>query len=525
MLHELVVDNLGVIGHAQVLLGPGVTALTGETGAGKTLVTEAINLLLGGRADPALVRPGADQAEVQGRFVLADDTEVTVRRVIPATGRSRAYLNGSLATAAVLAETVGPLVEVHGQHGQQAMLRTVPKREALDRFGNHDLGPLAQAQAALGQAQARLGEFGGDEFARAREIELLHYQVDEIDAAAISGPDEDAELANTEEILGDAQGHREAAERALEILSADGSAGEAIGDALAALRDRSPFQTETARLYDIQADIGDIVESLRAQTESIEADPARLAELQTRREVLSGLRRKYGAELAAVISFADQARARLTELENHTEMADKLTAEIEKLEMTRAAAAAELVAARVATAESLADRVQAELRELALPSARFEIRVDGEAGEAVDFHVAMNPGSAPMALAKVASGGELSRVMLALQLVVGGDTGTVVFDEVDAGVGGEAAGSIGRALSGVGSDCQVLVVTHLPQVAAFADRQINIHKTTDGSTAATELSELDEAGRIIELARMLSGSPDSESARAHAAELLGSARS
>jgi len=522
MLTELVVRNLGVIEQASVLLEPGVTALTGETGAGKTLITEAINLLKGGRAEPSLVRPGSDEATIEGRFVDAQGGEFVVRRVLPADGRSRAYLNGGLSTASVLDQAISPLIEIHGQHGQQTMLRGATRRAALDRFGNHDLEPLAMASEALRQALLDLEALGGDDIARNREMELLQYQLDEIDAAQITDADEDDRLALQERVLGDAGAHGEAAAAAIEELGVDGAAGASLATALTALRDREPFAPVVERLYVMQAEMADLVEELRAASGSIDDDPASLHDLQARREVLTSVRRKYGTDLAAVIAFGAQTRARLVELENHAERAVEVAARIEKLQAAEAKAAAELLAARQVTAPKLSKKVQAELRQLALPKAKFEIEVQGASGSDVDFLVSMNPGSPASPVAKVASGGELSRIMLALQLVVGGDTESVIYDEVDAGVGGEAALAIGQALSGVGAKHQVLVVTHLPQVAACADHQINIVKTVKGKSTATELHDLDHDGRVIELARMLSGSPDSDNARAHAAELLAS---
>ena len=520
MLHELVVRNLGVIEQASALLGPGVTALTGETGAGKTLVTEAINLLTGGRADAVLVRPGADEAVVEGRFVLDDGREVVVRRVVPADGRSRAYLDGSFATIAELESTIGGLVEVHGQHGHQTMLRPAARRAALDRFGGHDLDHIAAIRSDLRDACARLDELGGDERARAREIELLAFQVEEIAAAAIVDADEDDRLVEREAVLGDAGAHGEAAEQATELLSVDGVVGAGLAEAIAAVRDRAPFERVADRLYGVQSDLVDIVEELRSVAEAIEDDPAALAEVQARRELLTSLRRKYGADLTAVIAFGAEAAERLAQLRNHDETAAELQRTIDELERAEAEAASELRAAREAAAPRIARAVQRELRRLALPKARFEVLVEGRDGGDVDFAISMNPGAPVLPLAKVASGGELSRVMLALQLVLGSDTDTVIYDEVDAGVGGEAATAIGRALAGVGRSHQVLVVTHLPQVAACADHQLNIVKSVRGASTITELHDLDHDGRIVELARMLSGSPDSDNARAHAAELL-----
>jgi len=523
MLQELAVSNLGVIESASVLFGPGLTALTGETGAGKTLVTEAINLLAGGRADPLLVRTGADEATVEGRFVLDDGSELTVRRVVPASGRSRAYLDGSMATATALAETVGPLIEVHGQHGHQTLLQAASRRMALDTIAKIDARKLSEIRAEIRKALLELDGLGGDEIARTREIDLLKFQIEEIEEVAIAGPDEDDALTQRESVLGDAEAHRGAGETALELLSADGKAGAAIAEALAALRERVPYTKSAERLYGLQAELIDLVEELRDEVSVVAEDPEALAEVQRRREQLTGLRRKYGRDLASVLAFHAEAAARRDQLEHHGERAAALQAELEQLAAAEAAESARLLAARSTAAPKVAKRVVDELRQLALPNAEVKVTVDGPAGGDIDFAVSMNPGAPALPLAKVASGGELSRVMLALQLVLGADTGTVIYDEVDAGVGGEAATSIGRALAGVGDQHQVLVVTHLPQVAACADHQVTIVKSVKGKTTLTELHQLDPDGRVVELARMLAGSPDSDNARAHAAELLAAA--
>ncbi len=359
MLSELVVRNLGVIEEASVLLNSGVTALTGETGAGKTLITEAINLLKGARAEPSLVRPGAAEASVEGRFIDATGTEFVVRRVVPADGRSRAYLNGGLSTASVLDETISPLIEIHGQHGQQTMLRSAARRAALDRFGGHDLEPLALATESLRQAQLDLEALGGDEISRNRESELLQYQLDEIDGARLADADEDDRLAELELVLGDAGALGEAAELAIELLSVDGPVGSALVEALGALRERSPFAAVTDRLYAMQAEVADIVEELRDAAAAIDDDPASLQTVQARREVLTGLRRKYGPDLAAVIEFGADAQRRLDEIRNHDERAREVADRIQAFQAERARASQDLLAARQATAPVLSKKVQA----------------------------------------------------------------------------------------------------------------------------------------------------------------------
>ena len=524
MLTELAVTNLGVIEHVRVVLGPGMTALTGETGAGKTMLVEAIELLVGGRADPALVRPGADEAVIEGRFVIDEDDELVLTRVIPAVGRSRGYVDGRLAPAAALAEWGARLVDLHGQHAHQSLLNVATQRAALDHFGGVDLEPLLAARAAVTEIEAALAELGGDERARAREIDLLRFQVDELSAAAITDVDEDERLAAEEELLADAIAHQQAALAAIAALADEGGALDGLGAAIAAVAARRPFAALHDRLRDVMAEAGDIVSDLRAAGEAITDDPERQAAVRARRQLLHELRRKYGETLAEVIEFGAEAAQRLAELESHDERATALDRARTEALTDVAREAAIVGRARRAAAPQLGSAVEANLIELAMPNAQLRIEVGEDAGDDVSFLLAANPGSPPLALSKVASGGELARAMLALRLVMVGDSsgpGTLVFDEVDAGVGGVAASAVGRALARLAAgERQVLVVTHLAQVAACADVQIAISKADDGSTTTATVVVLDSDERVIELSRMLSGSPDSTSARQHAAELL-----
>lgn len=531
MLHELVVRNLGVIEEAVLVIGPGLTALTGETGAGKTLVTEAVALLSGGRADPAFVRPGATEAEVEGRFVSPgpDGDEVIIRRVIPADGRSRAYIDGRLATAGAIVDAVGDLIDLHGQHGQQTLLRAPSRRAALDQFGSIDPSPLAEARQAVRQVRGELAQLGGDDRARAREIELLRYQIDELEQAGITNPDEDQELIAEELLLGDATSHRESAIGAGSILGADGVVGDGLSRALALIGERQPFAGHTERLHAVMAEVSDLADELRGDAEAIPDDPTRLVAVGERRRVLAELRRKYGATLAEVIEYASESSARLEVLEGYEARAAEIEDDLARLLATEAKEAAKLGKQRRKAAPELASLVEERLRKLALPSAKVEVAVSADptdpldAGDNVDFLVSMNPGSPPLPISKVASGGELSRVMLALQLVVADAPPTIVFDEIDAGVGGQAATAVGRALKNVAHGRQVMVVTHLAQVAAFADQHVHISKSADKKSSVTTLETLNDAGRVVELSRMLSGSPDSDTAQSHAAELLADA--
>ena len=522
------VQNLGVIADLRLLLGPGMTALTGETGAGKTMLVEALDLLVGGKADQALVRPGADEATIEGRFVL-DDEEVVLARVVPAVGRSRAYVNGRIAPASALAEWGSRLVDLHGQHEHQSLLSPAVQRHALDHFGAVDLTGLVDARRDLARIEAQLAELGGDERARARELDLVRFQVNELDAARLDDPHEDLRLTAEEDELADAQAHREAAGTAVEVLTGDAGAADAVGNALAVIADRGPFHGIEARLRTVAAELADLASDLRSIGERIEDDPERLATVRERRQLLVDLRRKYGDTVADVMAFADEARARLGELETHDVRAAELDrARAEALERIAQAAAA-VGAARRGAAPRMANAIEQHLNELAMANASVGVAVgEVDPGDEVAFLLSANKGAPQLPLAKVASGGELARAMLGLRLVLlstRDDSGppTLVFDEVDAGIGGRAATAVGKALATLSSQRQVLVVTHLPQVAACAATQIAVTKTDDGTTTTATASPLGHDERVIELSRMLSGSPDSATAQEHAAELLASA--
>lgn len=531
MLTELHIENLGVIERAVLVLGPGMTALTGETGAGKTMLVEAIELLVGGRADPTVVRHGAAEARVDGRLVLPGGRELVVTRVIPAEGRSRAYVDGRPATAAQLAERAEGVIDLHGQHAHQSLLATGTQRAALDRFGGVDLEPLRSARARVTELDAELATLGGDARARAREIDLLRFQVGELDAAAIVDPDEDVALAAEEATLADAVAHREAGAAALEALRGDAAAGDALGRALHAVAERPPYAELHARLAGLSAELDDVAAELRHLSEAIEEDPARLAEVRARRQLLVDLRRKYGDTLGEVMAFHAEAETRLGELEQY----DRRAGELDRARLVALAdadrAAADVGRARRAAAPRLAAAVEARLRELAMPNAAIAVEVgshaDDHPGDQVRFLLAANPGSPLLPLTKVASGGELARTMLALRLVLSGagsgaagGPSVLVFDEVDAGVGGSAAAAVGRALADLGGHHQVLVVTHLAQVAASAHAQIVVTKRVDGAATFTEVTSVDGDSRVDEVARMLAGEATG-TARDHARELLG----
>lgn len=534
MLVELHIENLGVIERAELRFGPGMSALTGETGAGKTMLVEAIDLLVGGRADASIVRHGAAEARVDGRFDLGDDVgEVVLTRVVPADGRSRAYVDGRPATAASLADRARDLVDLHGQHAHQSLMSIAHQRAALDRYGGVDLGPLRAARARVTELEAELATLGGDERARAREIDLLRYQVDELDQAAIVDPDEDDTLAAEESTLADAQGHRAAGAGAIEALRGDeGGVDALLSAARRLLDDRAPFAAIAARLDAAMAELDDVAAELRGLTEGIDEDPERLAEIRERRQLLVDLRRKYGESLADVMAFHAEADDRLRELLDYDRRAAELDGLLASARTDADEAARAVRAARRAAAPGLAAAVEERLRSLALPDAAVAVEVGDDsdddadlAGDGVRFLFSANPGSPLLPLQRVASGGELARTMLALRLVLTGagdddSVGTLVFDEVDAGIGGSAANAVGRALADLSQRHQVLVVTHLAQVAGRAAHQFVVRKSVRDESTYTDVTPITDDARVDEIARMLSGEV-TDAARQAAGELIG----
>lgn len=547
MLAELRVQELGPISDLTLEPGTGMTVLTGETGAGKTLVVEALLLVLGGRASGQPVRSGASEASVEARFQTPGGAERILARRIPLQGRSRAWVDGQMATAQQLASAAAGLVDVHGQLQQYSLTTPAGRRRVLDAFAGTDLAPLEAARAALHRIDVERARLGGDPQARAREADMLRYQLQEIDEAHLSDPDEDEVLARQEAHLAASSADREALEQAAGLLDggwAPDSAGtsgavDLLRRARAALGDRPNVGTMSARLAEVVAEADDVRRELRHLLDGWEDDPAKLAQVQERRYELARLRRKYGATLRAVMAFAIDAQGSLARL-------DGAEAQARALEEARAAALSRLAEAerairaqRIAAATSLGSEATRRLRTLAMPRAVLQVTVGGSgAGDEVDIlfaadaSTALDPPGATgipvlrqvpehrlQPLARAASGGELSRAALALHLVASAGPRTMVFDEVDAGVGGQAAVALAQALREVSRHHQVLVVTHLPQVAAVADVHVALRSSGPGP-ARTQAQVLNAHGRVVELARMLSGHPDSTTAQAHAAELL-----
>jgi len=527
VLIDLRVRDLGVIEDLSLEFGPGMTALTGETGAGKTLVVEALQLVLGGRANPGMVRAGAAEALVEARFVLGEGDgarEVVLARSVPAEGRSRAWVDGRMAPLAALGEMAAEVVEIHGQYEHRALTSAGAQRNVLDAFAGTDLSRVRALRSQLRALDEALAGLGGDEQQRAREADVLRYQVAEIAAARLEDPEEETALRLEEDRLADAGAYREAALAAVELV--DPATGEGVldllGRAAGALSGREAFDASRDRLTGAAVDLSDVARSLRDELEAWEDDPGRLADVQERRRLLGELRRKYGQDLGAVMAFERQAVARLAALEDAEGEAARLQDEqrLRRGELAEAEAAVRSVRARAAG--EFGRLVGERLAALAMAGARLEVRVAPEGtGEPVELGLGANVGELVQPLARAASGGELARAMLAIRLVGLGGPQTMVFDEVDAGVGGAAALALADALHEVARDRQVLVVTHLAQVASRADAQVSVVKRESRGRTVTTATTVVGEDRVTELSRMLSGHPGSEAARAHARELLG----
>ncbi|MBF6332514.1 DNA repair protein RecN [Nocardia transvalensis] len=582
MLTEIRIDGLGVISTATAQFHEGLTCLTGETGAGKTMVVTSLHLLGGARADAGRVRRGAARAVVEGRFTLDevhdnardevekvlesagaqrdDDGSVIAVRTVSSDGRSRAHLGGRSVPAAVLSDFTAPLLTVHGQNDQLRLQRPDQQLHALDQFAGETIAGLLRkyqlARRTWLQARSELLE----RTARSRELALeadrLKYSLNEIDAIAPE-PGEDQRIVAEVRRLSDLDSLRESATAAHDALAGPAdSPGEGSGalDLLGAARARLDSAEDAAlaelapRLGEAISVVVDLTTELSTYLSDLPSDPGALDSLLNRQAELKTLTRKYAPDIDGVIAWADEARSRLDSLDVSDEALAALAREVDEAADQVRETAKKLTAARTKAAKKLAAAVSAELGGLAMGRAKLEVEVrpvpavaqdsapitvDGKqlhAGstgvDEVEFRLAAHSGARSLPLSKSASGGELSRVMLALEVVLASsDHGTtMVFDEVDAGVGGRAAVEIGRRLARLARTHQVIVVTHLPQVAAFADTHLVVDKVDDGKGVNSGVHALTNDERVKELARMLAGLDDTETGRAHAEELLETAR-
>ena len=564
MIEEIRIRSLGVIEESVLELRSGFTVITGETGAGKTMLVTALGLLLGGRADSGSVRIGARAARVEG-VVRADEAleavaeehggeveagSLLMARQVSAEGRSRAFLGGASVPASALVRVGATLVAVHGQSDQHRLLRPEAQRAALDAYVGEPLDRVlaeyTRDHDRLRAVEKELTEVLGSARERAREADLLRLGLEEVEAVDPQ-PGEEVALAAEETRLGHADTLRTAAEGAREALSADSDSPDAMGALAAARRALEgvrDFDPEAAALADRVAEVSyllaDVAADVASYSTGLDTDPARMAAVSQRRADLSALTRKYGETTEEVLEWARRSSLRLVDLDGSDDRVAGLREERAALRARLAGLAAELGDLRREAGERLSTSVTGELHQLSMPHARFEValsRTPDERGleladgtwrfgptgvDEVELLLAANTGAGPRGLGKGASGGELSRVMLAIEVALA-DTRpvpTFVFDEVDAGVGGRAAVEIGRRLAALARTSQVLVVTHLPQVAAFADQHVVVRKSSDGSVTTSGLVALDDAGRVQELSRMLAGMEESDTAMAHAQELL-----
>ena len=558
VIDEMRIRGLGVIDDAVLPLGPGFTAVTGETGAGKTMVVTGLGLLLGARADSSAVRAGAPQASVAGVWLVppqgavadivadaggdlepaGDAAELYVSRTLTAEGRSRASVGGRAAPAGVLSSLAEELVVVHGQSDQLRLRSAAAQREALDRFGG---APVAEAlsryeksHGAWRELDAEVAELTENRDRRAAEAAQLREELAEIEQLDPQ-PGEDVALNERAEKLANSEELRLAASLARTALSSE--EGEADVASLLAESRRALERAADPQLGEIAealADLGYRAADLAGQLSGYLADldesgPHELAAVEERRAALGGLLRKHGT-LDEALALWQTGSARLAELDDDPDRLERLQAETAQRRAELDDAAGRLTAVRTEAAERLSHAVTEELHALAMPDARLEVRVAPGAESAhgrddIQILLAPHPGAEPRPVARGASGGELSRVMLAIEVVLAGSdpVPTFVFDEVDAGVGGASATEIGRRLARLAQSAQVIVVTHLAQVAAFATNHLVVEKGSDGTVTASNVRLVHAEERTVEMARLLSGSPDSETAMAHARELLDAA--
>jgi DNA repair protein RecN (Recombination protein N) len=552
MLRELQIKNFALIDELAVRFEPGLNVITGETGAGKTILMAALELAVGGKASADVIRTGADEAAIEAVFALENDAaraslaaagldgaadELSVRRALSRAGRNRVHLNGTLATLSVLESIGDALIRVYGQHEHHTLRQADTHLGLLDAVAAHfdRLARMAERHAAFHALDERFRKlFTGKETARAR-AEMLRFQVNEITEAALQ-PNEEEDLRREKQVLGSAEKLAEVARFGEESLYAgDGAAAAVLRKVSARLAELvavDPRLGDAAKLVD---EAHTLVEEagwrLREYAEKVVVDATRLDEVENRLVEIGKLRRKYGDSIEAILSHRDAAIAELADLDLGEEALAALEAQVAKARAAAESEAAALTKSRQSAAKSLETRIVGELAALGIENARFraafsQAPLSPRGADAVEFLFSANPGEDPRPLARIASGGELSRIMLALKSLALEDAGapTVIFDEVDAGIGGAVAEVVGQKLAALARGRQVLCITHLPQIAAFADHHFAVEKTTAKGRTRSTTRRLGEDDRREELARMLGGVRVSAEARRHAEQLLAAAR-
>ncbi|HEX5762764.1 MAG TPA: DNA repair protein RecN [Solirubrobacterales bacterium] len=557
MLRELRIENLLLIERAELRLGEGLNAITGETGAGKTVLAHSLDLLMGCKARSHIVRPGAAEAWVEGVFDLpvglleepefADlaerlpegAEEVVLGRRVSASGRTSAFVAGRAASASDLRLLGGRLIAFYGQHEHRRLTIASAQADVLDRFAGSEhldlLGRYRESHRECLRREAALAALREQDGNRERDLDLYRYELAEIEEVA-PDPAEEPELGAERERLRHAEALREAAGAALATLAgaeADGGgATAAIAQAEAALSALDGVDADLDRLATrvaaLAVELDDVTSELRGYGERIEADPARLAAVEERAESIERLKRKHGGSVESVLGHAERCREEIERLEGAEERGAEAEAALAEAEAARRDLAVRLGESRAAAVEPLRERVAVELERLAMPGARLDVVLDPhpdgfgpDGAETVELRLAPNPGLEPAPLRDAASGGELSRVMLALSgLGAAAATGTLVFDEIDAGVGGNTARAVGERLRALGAERQVICITHLPQVASLAEAHFRLRKDLGGETATASVDRLDGDAVVEEIRRMLGGASSDEAATQHARELL-----
>ena len=533
MLRFLRIEHLAVIDALQVEFEPGLNVLTGETGAGKSMLVEAVGLLMGGRASADLIRTGETHAHVQAEF---DD--LIVRRDINAQGRSRAFINDALVTAGNLTDQTSPLVELHGQHEHQTLLDPQSHLLMLDQFAGLTASreQVAHAFGEWKRLQSEFDAFQMDEREKAARLDLLKFQVGELDKAKLR-PGEDEELETSRRVLGSADKLQRLSSEAYAALyeSDEAALGRlgAVWKRVAELAELDPaFRPHLESRDAIKSQLEDLAQALRGYGDAIDASPARLQEVEDRLALIERMKRKYGPALSDVLATRNTLVRQLDGLQNADERRAELDAEMQvarEMFLTRARV---LSGQRRKAAKDFSHRIQALLGELAMASTRFELRFEPESAESAwtdagidvgECYLSANVGEDLRPLARIASGGELSRVMLAIRTLAAASAPgkTLIFDEIDAGIGGRVADVVGKKLRAIGESFQVLCITHLPQIAAAGHTHFHISKSVAGGRTQTRVLRLDPGQRVEELARMMGGAAPTDAARAAARELLG----
>ncbi|ROO32474.1 DNA repair protein RecN [Salinisphaera orenii] len=552
MLAAITIRNFAIIDELEVEFDRGMTVLSGETGAGKSILVDALNLILGDRADADAVREGADRADISARFGLDDapaarewltaheldeDDECVIRRVVAREGRSRSWVNGTPMPVRELRALGETLVDIHGQHAHQSLLKRAHQRRLLDEYGEHETARVAvrDAYEALRATRAEIARIEQVDDAGDMRVDLLRYQVDELAALDLGEHEIEAleaehkRLASAERLIGEGQ-------RALALLfeAEEGAATDQLGGAERLLHELAAIDagfepiaelTTSARIQTQEA-----AETLRQHIDTLDIDPQRFHEVEQRLASIQDLARKHHCNVAELPGITQRLGAELAELEGAGERLAELKATAERQAAAYAEAAAELSAARREAAGRLGTAITDIIRTLGMPEGTFEVRVAPDAidrpaatgTDEIDFLIAANPGQSARPLERVASGGELSRVSLAIEVVAASRTRvpTLVFDEVDTGIGGGVAEIVGRQLRALGDAGQSLCVTHLPQVAAQAEHHLHVAKQVDAGQTATRISTLDPDARIEEIARMLGGVELTAQTRAHATDMI-----